>query len=98
MERPFKVPVPYLWCTVGIILCIYLMLGLPVATYIRFVVWLAIGVADLPGIRVLALPAAAPLAVTSPTCPTSSPTPKLRRRPAPPPGRDHTTTSRRRRI
>jgi APA family basic amino acid/polyamine antiporter len=44
MERPFKVPVPYLWCTVGIILCIYLMLGLPVATYIRFVVWLAIGV------------------------------------------------------
>ena len=44
MERPFKVPVPYLWCTVGIILCVYLMLGLPVATYIRFVVWLVIGV------------------------------------------------------
>ncbi|HET6918584.1 MAG TPA: universal stress protein [Jiangellaceae bacterium] len=31
---------------------------------------------------------------TSPTCPKSSPTPKLRRRPAPAPGRDRTTTSR----
>jgi basic amino acid/polyamine antiporter, APA family len=45
MPRPFKVPVPYIWCPIGIILCVYLMLGLPVATYIRFVGWLAIGVA-----------------------------------------------------
>jgi APA family basic amino acid/polyamine antiporter len=44
MERPFKVPVPYVWCTIGILLCIYLILGLPLATYLRFVLWLAIGV------------------------------------------------------
>jgi C-terminus of AA_permease len=29
---------------VGIILCIYLSLGLPWATYLRFVVWLAVGI------------------------------------------------------
>jgi basic amino acid/polyamine antiporter, APA family len=44
MERPFKVPVPYVWCTIGILLSLYLILGLPVATYIRFIGWLAIGV------------------------------------------------------
>ena len=43
MPRPFKVPVPYIWCPIGIILCIYLSLGLPWLTYIRFVVWLAVG-------------------------------------------------------
>jgi basic amino acid/polyamine antiporter, APA family len=44
MERPFKVPVPYVWCTIGILLSIYLILGLPLATYIRFIGWLALGV------------------------------------------------------
>jgi basic amino acid/polyamine antiporter, APA family len=44
MERPFKVPVPYVWCTIGILLSIYLILGLPVATYLRFVGWLALGI------------------------------------------------------
>ena len=44
MPRPFKVPIPYIWCPIGIILCIYLTLGLPLATYIRFVVWLAVGI------------------------------------------------------
>ena len=43
MERPFKVPVPYLWCPVGILLCLYLISGLPMVTYLRFVGWLAIG-------------------------------------------------------
>jgi APA family basic amino acid/polyamine antiporter len=42
--RPFKVPIPYIWCPIGIILCIYLTLSLPWATYIRFVVWLAVGI------------------------------------------------------
>jgi basic amino acid/polyamine antiporter, APA family len=44
MPRPFKVPVPYIWCPIGIILCIYLSLGLPWPTYVRFVGWLAVGV------------------------------------------------------
>ena len=43
MERPFKVPIPYIWCPIGILLCLYLISGLPLATYIRFVGWLAIG-------------------------------------------------------
>jgi basic amino acid/polyamine antiporter, APA family len=44
MPRPFKVPVPYIWCPIGILLCIYLSLGLPWQTYVRFVVWLAVGI------------------------------------------------------
>ncbi len=44
MPRPFQVPVPYVWCPIGIILCIYLSLGLPWQTYVRFVVWLAVGI------------------------------------------------------
>ncbi len=44
MPRPFKVPIPYIWCPIGIILCIYLSLGLPWVTYVRFVVWLAVGI------------------------------------------------------
>ena len=45
MPRPFKVPVPYIWCPIGIVLCIYLVSGLPLATYIRFVGWLLAGLA-----------------------------------------------------
>jgi APA family basic amino acid/polyamine antiporter len=43
MERPFKVPIPYIWCPIGIVLCLYLITGLPLATYIRFVGWLVVG-------------------------------------------------------
>ena len=43
MERPFKVPFPYVWCPIGIVFCIYLISGLPLATYIRFVGWLLSG-------------------------------------------------------
>lgn len=43
LKRPFKVPwVPYL-PVVSILFCIYLMLNLPAATWIRFIVWIAIG-------------------------------------------------------
>jgi basic amino acid/polyamine antiporter, APA family len=43
MDRPFKVPIPYIWCPIGILLCLYLITGLPLATYIRFVGWLVVG-------------------------------------------------------
>ena len=43
MDRPFKVPIPYLWCPIGIVLGLYLITGLPLATYIRFVGWLVLG-------------------------------------------------------
>ena len=43
--RPFRVP--WFWATtiVSVGLCIYVMFGLPLETWIRFAVWLAIGLA-----------------------------------------------------
>jgi APA family basic amino acid/polyamine antiporter len=41
--RPFRVPLVPLFPIIGVILCIALMLSLPVMTWIRFFVWLAIG-------------------------------------------------------
>jgi APA family basic amino acid/polyamine antiporter len=43
--RPFRVP--WFWVTtiVSVVLCVYVMLGLPLETWIRFAVWLAIGLA-----------------------------------------------------
>jgi APA family basic amino acid/polyamine antiporter len=41
--RPFRVPFVPVFPILGIILCIALMLSLPVLTWIRFFVWLAIG-------------------------------------------------------
>ncbi|HEX4631769.1 MAG TPA: amino acid permease [Chthoniobacterales bacterium] len=41
--RPFRVPMVPLFPIMGVIFCIALMLSLPVLTWIRFVVWLVIG-------------------------------------------------------
>src|SRR5216117_1986175 len=41
--RPFRVPMVPLFPIMGVILCIALMLSLPVLTWIRFFVWLGIG-------------------------------------------------------
>jgi len=41
--RPFRVPFVPIFPILGVILCIALMLSLPVLTWIRFFVWLAIG-------------------------------------------------------
>src|SRR5256884_3703725 len=41
--RPFRVPFVPVFPILGVILCIALMLSLPVMTWIRFVVWLGIG-------------------------------------------------------
>ena len=43
MERPFKVPIPYIWCPIGIVLCLYLITGEPLANYFWFVGWLVGG-------------------------------------------------------
>src|SRR5439155_27302298 len=42
-RRPFRVPMVPLFPLTGIIFCIALMLSLPVLTWIRFFVWLAVG-------------------------------------------------------
>src|SRR5437660_1489690 len=41
--RPFRVPLVPLFPIVGVLLCFVLMLSLPVLTWLRFVVWLVIG-------------------------------------------------------
>ena len=41
--RPFRVPFVPVFPILGVVFCIALMLSLPVLTWIRFFVWLAIG-------------------------------------------------------
>jgi hypothetical protein len=43
-HRPFKVPGGFVVPILGIASCLYLMLSLPVITWIRFLVWLDIGI------------------------------------------------------
>jgi hypothetical protein len=41
--RPFRVPLGPVFPVLGIVSCAYLMLSLPVLTWVRFLVWLDIG-------------------------------------------------------
>src|SRR5262249_20260129 len=43
MERGFRVPFVPVFPIIGIGLCLYLMIKLPVDTWLRFVVWMALG-------------------------------------------------------
>jgi APA family basic amino acid/polyamine antiporter len=43
MERGFRVPFVPVFPIIGVLLCLYLMIELPIDTWLRFVVWLAIG-------------------------------------------------------
>ena len=43
MERPFRTPLVPLFPIIGILLCGYLMVDLPMTTWVRFVVWMAAG-------------------------------------------------------
>src|SRR6185369_16247291 len=43
MERGFRVPFVPVFPIIGILLCLYLMIKLPVDTWLRFVVWMALG-------------------------------------------------------
>jgi amino acid transporter len=42
-RRPFKVPFGYLFPVLGVASCAYLMLSLTVLTWVRFLVWLDLG-------------------------------------------------------
>ena len=44
LVRPFRVPFSPVFPIIGIGLCIYLMTKLPGETWIRFVVWLLVGI------------------------------------------------------
>jgi APA family basic amino acid/polyamine antiporter len=43
-HRPFRVPGGYAFPVLGIMSCLWLMLSLPVITWVRFLVWLDIGI------------------------------------------------------
>ncbi len=45
LPRPFKIPFGPVIPTLGIIFCVYLMLSLPLVTWLRFGSWLLVGVA-----------------------------------------------------
>jgi hypothetical protein len=42
--RPFRVPGGFVFPVLGIVSCLWLMLSLPVLTWVRFLVWLDIGI------------------------------------------------------
>jgi APA family basic amino acid/polyamine antiporter len=44
MPRPYRVPLSPVFPILGILFAVYLMKDLPLATWIRFVLWLAVGV------------------------------------------------------
>ena len=43
LERSFRTPAIYVVSTLSVLLCVYLMLNLTGGTWVRFVVWMAIG-------------------------------------------------------
>ena len=43
VHRPFRVPFGPVFPVLGIIFCVYLMLNLPILTWVRFLVWLDLG-------------------------------------------------------
>ncbi len=53
LSRPFRTPAVYVIAPLGTLSALFLMAGLPLATWLRFVVWLVIGIAlyGLYGIR-----------------------------------------------
>jgi APA family basic amino acid/polyamine antiporter len=45
MPRPYRVPFSPVFPLLGVAFAVYLMSDLPLATWIRFVIWLAVGLA-----------------------------------------------------
>jgi basic amino acid/polyamine antiporter, APA family len=53
LARPFRTPAVYVIAPLGTLAALFLMVGLPLATWLRFLVWLVIGIAlyGLYGVR-----------------------------------------------
>jgi len=44
LPRPFRTPVPWITCTLGVLICGAMMVALPVDTWVRLAVWTVFGV------------------------------------------------------
>ena len=51
IERPFRTPLMPFTSILGVLACLYLMVGLPWTTWERLLIWLAIGMVDLLRVR-----------------------------------------------
>jgi len=45
IKRPFRVPAPWFVCTAGALICVGMMASLPADTWLRLLVWTAVGLA-----------------------------------------------------
>jgi APA family basic amino acid/polyamine antiporter len=45
LQRPFSVPAPWFVCLAGALICVGMMASLPVDTWLRLLVWTAVGMA-----------------------------------------------------
>jgi APA family basic amino acid/polyamine antiporter len=43
LKRPFRVRAPWLVCSLGALICAYMMISLPIDTWVRLVVWTFFG-------------------------------------------------------
>jgi APA family basic amino acid/polyamine antiporter len=43
LHRPFRTPASPLVPGLGVLFCLYLMLNLPLVTWLRFAIWMAVG-------------------------------------------------------
>src|SRR6202000_3230008 len=45
LHRPFRTPLAPFVCTTGVLICGYLMVSMPAATWWRFALWIIVGIA-----------------------------------------------------
>jgi APA family basic amino acid/polyamine antiporter len=43
LKRPFRVPAPWIVCIAGALICLGMMVSLPPDTWLRLLVWTALG-------------------------------------------------------
>jgi basic amino acid/polyamine antiporter, APA family len=43
IHRPFRTPAYWIVCPLGVFFCFWIMIGLPADTWVRLVVWMAVG-------------------------------------------------------
>jgi APA family basic amino acid/polyamine antiporter len=49
IPRPFRTPAVWFTCTMGILICLAQMVALPLDTWLRLIIWMAVGIAIYVG-------------------------------------------------